>query len=228
MSRDPLFDTLFLPTTHPDTPTSAPERTPVDASSGSVSDSGTRVRADNAMNGTRAALLDGARRAVAVSGPRITMTQVATAGGVAKATLYNHFRTREAVLSALVVAEVERLVAETRELPLADALEAVARTLSTHPCVRAVARLEPELLVGLASIDLSADGWRIARDGVAAKLHRHGRRGADTVLRLLASYLVSPAGPSVIAGDVRLLVTGLPSSGGSIGEPAVAQSPGAE
>jgi hypothetical protein len=82
--------------------------------------------------------------------------------------------------------------------------------------VRAVARLEPGVLARLAAIDLSADGWRIARDAVADKLHHHGRRGADTVLRLLASYLVSPAGPSVVAADVALLLAGLPSSAGSL------------
>ena len=64
---------------------------------------GTRTRAGNAMNRTRAALLDGARRAVEMSGTKITMAQVAASAGVAKATLYNHFRTRDAVLSALVL-----------------------------------------------------------------------------------------------------------------------------
>ncbi|MDT4891102.1 MAG: TetR/AcrR family transcriptional regulator [Pseudonocardiales bacterium] len=216
MSRDPLFDTLFLPTADVTASNSAPVATAADPSAAPVRVTGTRTRAGNAMDRTRAALLDGAGRAVEVSGPRITMAQVAAAGGVAKATLYNHFRTREAVLSALVVAEVERLVGETRELPLADALETVARRLSTHPGVRAVARLEPGVLARLAAIDLSADGWRIAREAVAAKLHHHGRRGADTVLRLLASYLVSPAGPSVVAADVALLLAGLPSSAGSL------------
>ena len=91
---DPLFDTLFRSTARPAGP-------PPIASAAPVRETGTRTRAGNAMNRTRAALLDGARRAVESSGTKITMAQVAAAAGVAKATLYNHFRTREAVLDAL-------------------------------------------------------------------------------------------------------------------------------
>src|SRR6185437_6924026 len=99
MANDPLFDTLFRPTTVTAAITSAAPVRVV----------GTRTRAGNAMNRSRAALMDGTRRAVATGGTKITMAQVATASGVAKATLYNHFRTREALLSALVVDEVTQL-----------------------------------------------------------------------------------------------------------------------
>src|ERR1700722_18099295 len=109
---DPLFDTLFRPTSLP----------PAIASAAPVRAAGPRPRGGNAMNRTRAALLTGARRAVEVSGTKITMAQVAAAAGVAKATLYNHFRTREAVLAALLLDEVETLVADCAQHPLPDAL----------------------------------------------------------------------------------------------------------
>ncbi|MGH8859636.1 MAG: TetR family transcriptional regulator, partial [Jatrophihabitantaceae bacterium] len=100
---DPLFDTLFRSTARPAAP-------PAIASAAPVRETGTRSRAGNAMNRTRGALLDGARRAVETSGTKITMAQVAAAAGVAKATLYNHFHTREAVLDALLLDEVAVLV----------------------------------------------------------------------------------------------------------------------
>ncbi|MDT4917587.1 MAG: TetR/AcrR family transcriptional regulator, partial [Pseudonocardiales bacterium] len=88
-ASDPLYDTLFRPTTV----------SPLSASAAPVRQQGMHTRAGNAMSRTRAALLSGAARAVSVTGSRITMAQVATAAGVAKATLYNHFRTRDAVLA---------------------------------------------------------------------------------------------------------------------------------
>jgi AcrR family transcriptional regulator len=199
-SVDPLFDTLFRPTTlAPAVASAAPVRAP-----------GTRSRAGNAMNRTRAALLDGAHRAVEVSGTKITMAQVAAAAGVAKATLYNHFRTREAVLSALLLHEVTTLVEEFAEVSLAEALSGAANAISRHPLLRALARVEPATLAAVACIDTSADGWRIAREGIEVAVAGAGRAGAETALRWLASYVVSPAGPGVVAADLAVLLAGLP------------------
>ncbi|MEO8888332.1 MAG: TetR family transcriptional regulator, partial [Jatrophihabitantaceae bacterium] len=181
--RDPLFDTLFRPTT----------RAPSIASAAPVREAGTRSRAGNAMSRTRAALLDGARRAVEVSGTKITMAQVAAAAGVAKATLYNHFRTREAVLAALLEDEVSSLVARLADQPLPDALAGAANALARHPLLRTLARIEPGTLARLACIDQSTAGWLLARAGVADALARGSRGGTDTVLRWLASYVISPA-----------------------------------
>src|SRR4051794_11913933 len=130
---NPLFDTLFRPTTgSPALTSAAPVRAP-----------GTRTRAGNAMTRTRAALLAGAARAVEVSGTKITMAQVAAAGGVAKATLYNHFRTRDAVLAALVIAQVDALVDAQQGKPLDAALGDAAVAISAHPVRRGLARVEP-------------------------------------------------------------------------------------
>jgi len=120
MGSDPLFDTLFRPTA----------QSPQMASAAPVRAAGTRSRAGNAMNRTRAALLEGARRAVQINATKITMAQVASGAGVAKATLYNHFRTREAVLSALLAEEVNVLVEGLADRPLAGALSEAASSLS--------------------------------------------------------------------------------------------------
>lgn len=200
MGPDPLADTLFRPTA------SLPSLV-APASALPVRVAGTRSRAGNAMSRTRAALLDGARIAVAAGGTRITMAEVASAAGVAKATLYNHFRTREAVLGALLLDEIERLVAGATARPFAEALEVTAQSIAANPVLRGLAAVEPAALAALARIDLTAPGWRLAHDAVVTALGT--TTGVDTVLRVLASYVVSPAGPAAVAADVALLMAGI-------------------
>jgi AcrR family transcriptional regulator len=197
---DPLFDTLFRPTTS----------SPIAASAAPIRIKGTHSRAGNAMDRTRAALLSGAARAVAVSGTKITMAQVAAAAGVAKATLYNHFRTREAVLAALVVHQIDALIDEQAGKPLGAALVDAATAISAHPVRAGLADVEPAVLAALGRIDDGAEGWQHARVAMAAALAAEGRDGVDTVLRWLASYLLTPAGPESIARDVAVLLAGLP------------------
>jgi AcrR family transcriptional regulator len=200
---DPLFDTLFRSTARPAAP-------PPIASAAPVRETGTRSRAGNAMNRTRAALLDGARRAVEASGTKITMAQVAASAGVAKATLYNHFRTREAVLDALLLDEVARLVDRVAGLPVHDALATTAAALSDNPLLRTLARVEPATVASLGRIDRTAPGWQRARAAVDAALAADGRGGGEFVLRWLASFVVSPGRPAAIAGDLAVLVAALP------------------
>jgi AcrR family transcriptional regulator len=206
---DPLFDTLFRPTTV----------SPLAASAAPVRQKGTHTRAGNAMNRTRAALLAGAARAVEVSGTKITMAQVAAAAGVAKATLYNHFRTREAVLAALLDSEVDAIIEEQAGKRLGDALVDAALALATNPVRRGLARVEPATLAALGRIDDSGDAWRRARAAVSTALAAAGRDGTDTVLRWLASFLLTEAAPESIARDVAVLLAGLPEL-----DPPVAQS----
>jgi AcrR family transcriptional regulator len=205
---DPLFDTLFRSTALPSAP-------PAIASAAPVREAGTRSRAGNAMNRTRAALLDGARRAVEASGTKITMAQVAASAGVAKATLYNHFRTREAVLDALLQDEVRVLTERAAGKPLADALAATAAAISESPLLRTLARIEPATVAGLGRIDRTAIGWQRARAAVDAALSVDARGGGELVLRWLASFLLSPARPADIAADLAVLIAALPDVPGA-------------
>jgi AcrR family transcriptional regulator len=202
MSADPLLDTLFRPTDRPTELASAPP----------VRTAGTRSRAGNAMARTRTALVDGARLAVAQSGTRITMAQVAEGAGVAKATLYNHFRTREAVLTGLLGHEVDELIAASSHRPLDDALVEAALAISTHPALAALTRLEPEALARLARVDPRQPAWHRTRVAVDRLLRGTGRGGADTVVRWLASFLLNPTGRAAIAADVAVLLAGLPAA----------------
>jgi AcrR family transcriptional regulator len=202
---NPVLDTLFRSTA---VDISAAARSSL-VSAAPVRAAGTRSRAGNAMDRTRAALLDGARRAVATSGTKITMAQVAAAAGVAKATLYNHFRTREAVLAALLAADVQAVIDSVTGLPLPDALATAATLISDHPVPRALIAFDPAVLVRLATVDLRTDGWQRAHDAVHGLLIAADRRGTDAVLRWLASLLINPASSGDIAGDVGVLLDGL-------------------
>jgi len=138
------------------------------------------------------------------------MNDIAAQAGVAKATLYNHFRTKDDVWSALVEAEVRALAAECAQLELVDALAHAARRLSEHPVLRQVAETEPVALAGLLTRKPTAPGWRAAEEAVRARLAADGLAGDDLVLRWLASHLAAPATPSAIRTAAESLARGLP------------------
>ena len=201
IARDPL-DHLIRSTVPTTAASAVPRRT-----------GGTRSRAGNAMARTRAGLLDGARRAVAEQGTRrTTMSDIAAAAGVAKATLYNHFRTKDDVWSALVEAEVRGIAAECEELPLAEALAHAAYRLGSHPALRHVADGEPATLAGLLVRRPQAAGWQAAEEAVGQRLAADGRTGDDLVLRWLSSYLATPGQPGAIRAAAEALVRALPPS----------------
>jgi AcrR family transcriptional regulator len=168
------------------------------------------------MARTRLAVLEGAARSLARSGVRgTTMTDIAAAGGIAKGTLYNHFRRREDVFAALAEHEIRalgELVRNTAGDDLGAALVLAAERVAAHPAVQRVAALEPELrgtlLVPAAAVLRTAEGE------IAETLRRCGRDAApayvDVVLRWLLSYVVRP-GDSPAAG-AAVLVAGLPDA----------------
>ena len=198
-ARDPL-DHLIRSTVPTAAASAAPRRA-----------GGTRSRAGNAMARTRAGLLDGARRAVAVNGTRrTTMSDIAAEAGVAKATLYNHFRTKDDVWAALVEAEVRAIGAECAELDLVEALVLAACRLSEHRALRQVADAEPAALAALLAGRPPAAGWRAAEEAVRGRLAADGLAGDDLVLRWLASHLARPAPSPAIRTAAESLARGLP------------------
>lgn len=119
------------------------------------------------MGRTRLGLLAGAARAFAEQGlRRSTMQSVAAAAGVAKATLYNHFRTKDEVARALVALELDRLSATAAALPTGEALAALSDELGAHPVLRRLAETEPEVLAEL----LGTDRWAELTGRLAAAL----------------------------------------------------------
>ena len=174
-----------------------------------------RSRAGNAMQRTRVAVLDGAVRAVEKHGARrATMSDIATLAGIAKGTLYNHFRTKDAVYAATIEAGVRSLTEEcvtVADDDLADALALAADRLSTNPALRRVAADEPGTLAGLLC---PGDGpaWTRARDSVRYVLDAAARdtsdAAVDVVLRWLVSFVGTPGRD--VEAQAALVAAGIP------------------
>jgi len=138
------------------------------------------------------------------------MAQIAARAGLAKATLYNHYRDREEVLAELLLAEVDELIDAVAHLPLPVALAQAAIAISEHPLLEALGETDAEALSVLARVDVRGAGWARAAQATERLLARRGRRGTPTVLRWLASFVIAPADQDDIAADVAVLVAGLP------------------
>jgi len=201
---DPLVDIVLCPTTGQALPAVPPPagRDGVESASPRATVTGR----------SRAAILDGARAAVLANGTSITMAQIAARAGVAKATLYNHFRAREDVLAELLLVEIDQLIASVAHLPLPVALNQAAVAISEHPLLEALGAQDGAALAVLARVDVRSAGWARVAQATERLLARRGRRGTPTVLRWLASFVLAPADSDDIAADVSVLVAGLPPS----------------
>lgn len=188
-----------------------------------------RSRAGNAMARTRAAVLAGARRCVLTAGTRrTTMVDIAATSGVAKATLYNHFRTKGEVLAALADSEVAIALADTGELVAGADLEtALVRLLERageHPVVRRLAETEPAVLAAIVLPGpVAAPTWARARLGLGELLGDHPA-AVEPLLRLLVSQLLWPSPRDEASSVVGLLLRGTqpaaPTAVGALAEPA--------
>jgi AcrR family transcriptional regulator len=203
---DPLTEIVLCPTTgRPLTadPSRVEQGRAVDQGSASMAAIRTAAR-------SRAAILDGARDAVLAGGTKVTMSQVAARAGVAKATLYNHYRVREEVLAELLLVEIEELIATLAHLRLADALTSAALAVSEHPLLEALGAHDSTALSVLGRVDVGSAGWARVAQATDRLLASHGRRGTPTVLRWLSSFVIAPAEAADIAADVEVLIAGLP------------------
>ncbi|NIH68090.1 TetR/AcrR family transcriptional regulator [Modestobacter marinus] len=164
-------------------------------------------RAAVPMSRTRRGLLTGARAAFAERGVRkTTMQHVAAAAGVAKATLYNHFRTKDDVAHALIAFELDRLAALAAELPLTVAVPALAEEVGGHPVLRRLAETEPETLVQMMALDADRWGDVVVTLGSALRI---SRPEAELVCRWLLGLVLQPgtvqeraAQAAVVTGQV--------------------------
>ena len=182
----------------------------VDPSAAPVRERGVHSRAGNAMQRTRAAVLDGAVRAVEKHGARrTTMADIAMLAGIAKGTLYNHFRTKEAVYAAAVEAAVHNLGEECVTVAaddLAEALALAADRISGSAALRRVAAEEPAVLAVLTSIGDEgawASARTLVRDVLRAAHARDDAPSVDLVLRWLVSFVAVP-GHEIEAQAARL------------------------
>jgi len=144
------------------------------------------------MGRTREAALNGAVAAIAKYGARkATMGDIAMLAGIAKATLYNHFRTRDDVYAAVLVAQVDEIAAAASEREdFVGALAEAARLVAQHPALRKVVAEDPAILVGLLSVH-GAELSAAARAHVSEALQRSGCSTTQAAVGLVASFLAS-------------------------------------
>jgi AcrR family transcriptional regulator len=177
------------------------------------------------MARTRTGVLAAAAVVVAERGTRrASMTDIAATAGIAKGTLYNHFRTKDEVWAALAEAEVRRLAAECQSLPLAAALRHAAERIAAHPIPRRLAEDEPAVLAQLLTAGEGSAGWSAASAAVVAALAqvRAGAAASDLVLRWLVSHLILPAGPADPSVLLAVVLAGPPDEAAQLpgGTPA--------
>jgi AcrR family transcriptional regulator len=165
------------------------------------------------MGRTREAALAGALAAVTKYGSRkATMGDIAMLAGIAKATLYNHFRTRDDLYVALVGAEIGKVAAaagdklpESFDVAVAEA----ARLLGEYPALRRVAVDDPSAMVALTT-PAAGPVWDAARGLIAAALREAGYADSpavvDLVLRYLVSQLLAPSAPAERVTAAELLM----------------------
>jgi AcrR family transcriptional regulator len=172
------------------------------------------------MGRTRTALLEGAQRAVEKYGVRRTsMGELATVAGIAKGTLYNHFRTKDDVWAALIEHEIAGLADEcvvvARSEGVGAALERAADRLSAHAGLRRIAAEEPAVLARLVVVG-AGRGWDSARIAVSDVVGLEPDDSAvATVLRWLVSFVGAPGREGEAAAGAALLAEALrePSEG---------------
>ena len=102
---------------------------------------------------TESAILEGTKKLIAQFGAsNVSMIEIADASEVSRATLYNHYRDKNAVLQALVAAEVERLVElASRAGTPADALETLSREISTDSALASMRTHDAQMLIAIMS-----------------------------------------------------------------------------
>lgn len=172
------------------------------------------------MARTRTGLLAAARVALAKYGVRkATMGDVATVAGVAKATVYNHFRTRGELVLALAENDVRVLIAELADRAqregMVTALATAARELAEHPVVRRLGTDEPALLGALVLPRGPGQGvWTMARDLLAPQIATitgvdGATAGTDVVVRWLGGHLLWAGSPAETEAGARIVVGGL-------------------
>ena len=192
---------------------------------------GPRTRAGNTMTRSRACILSGAAKCIARYGTRkTTMGDICREGGVARGTLYNHFRDKPEVYAALLADEVDDLLVQVAGLPapagtaesVVEALAFAADWLSEHPVLRALRDREPETAARLARPSDDA-AWQSVRAAALRRVSLAVAAGAlhpqtdpaaavDTLLRWVVSHVTWPAAPGSTEAAARQVVHGLLAS----------------
>ncbi len=164
---------------------------------------------------TRSALVGACRTVVALKGLKgLTMSGVADASGLARATVYNHVRDRDELMAVMTAALRAEVIAVAQKHTTArDGLAAVAQWIATDPALNGLREFNAHTLVDLLATivefpeDIALDVMNVLGQwGVAADLS-----AAEAALRWLSSYLLAPGtateretGADIVAASLSL------------------------
>ena len=132
------------------------------------------------------------------------MIEIADASEVSRATLYNHYRDKSAVLLALLTAEVERLVelAERAGTP-ADALETLSREVSADTALASMRTHDGQMLIAIMSHSENPLYLTLAQciyDAIKSEA------GTGVAMRWLLGQVMQPITPKQSREQAELLV----------------------
>jgi AcrR family transcriptional regulator len=131
------------------------------------------------------------------------MADIASLAGVAKGTLYNHFRTKDAVYAAALDTGIRALAEECGAVApddLGEALALAADRLASHPALQRIASDEPAVFASFARLGVGG-AWPTARAAVHEVLTAAGCEPSDASVELVLRWLVSFAGAN--GTDIR-------------------------
>jgi AcrR family transcriptional regulator len=154
---------------------------------------------------TEEAILEGTKSLIARVGiVGLSMIEIADHSQVSRATLYNHFRDKDAVLAALLTSEVGRICSDaTKAGTPADALEALSIAISGDPALLAIRKFDGEILSGALAHTQSELFIDIAKVLFAAT---KSEAGTGIAMRWLIGQALQPITPEQSRAQAALLV----------------------
>ena len=142
---------------------------------------------------TESAIIGATKELIAERGvSAISMIEIAERSQVSRATLYNHYRDKEAVLSALLDAQVERLVEIASNGTPAECLENLSLAISTDDALAGIRHHDPATLSELL---IHGEDRRYLR--VAQAVHKLTKQPEATgiAMRWLMAQALQPVTP---------------------------------
>lgn len=172
-----------------------------------------KPRADALRN--RENILAVAREAFAEGGAEVTLDDVVRRSGLGVGTLYRHFPTRDALVEALYLSEIERLAAAERELATAEPpVEALRQWLRLFVDMLATKQAMREALNAMVggTTELYATSGELIKRSITALTDRAVASGEIhlsveplDLLRAIAGVASAGAGPNWEAGARGLI-----------------------
>ena len=153
---------------------------------------------------TESAILVTTKELIAENGlSNISMIEIAERSQVSRATLYNHYRDKEAVISALIDAEIDRLIEMTTTATPADALEKLALAISEDPALAAMRIHDAHFL---AAALVRSDDPRYLRLAQAVHTLTKSPDMTGIAMRWLIAQAMQPLSPEQARSQAARLV----------------------